>query len=134
MAGGSVGKGPISGINITPMVDILLVLLVVMFVSATYIVSKSMKVELPKAVSGGESVSSIAAVTVSKDGAYYFNNKPVSDTELTEQLRDSYAKNPEINLIITADKNCKYDRVVHVVDVARVENIVKFALNVETSK
>jgi biopolymer transport protein ExbD len=41
-------RAPISGINITPLVDVMLVLLVIMMVSATYIVSQSMKVDLPK--------------------------------------------------------------------------------------
>ena len=52
MGGAGGGRAPISGINITPMVDVVLVLLVIMMVSATYIVSKSLKVELPKTIAG----------------------------------------------------------------------------------
>ena len=51
------GRGAIVGINVTPMVDVVLVLLVIMMVSATYIVSQSLKVELPKAASSDEAVS-----------------------------------------------------------------------------
>ena len=54
----------IVGINITPMVDIMLVLLVIMMVSATYIVSQSLKVELPKSASSDESVQSPAIIVV----------------------------------------------------------------------
>ncbi len=51
----------IVGINVTPMVDVVLVLLVIMMVSATYIVSQSLKVELPKAASQNDAVASVAA-------------------------------------------------------------------------
>ena len=69
-----------SEINITPLVDVVLVLLVIMMVSATYIVSQSLKVDLPKAASQTDSVASIAAVTISKEGKLYFNQRPVSET------------------------------------------------------
>ena len=57
MAGGSANAtpGPIVGINVTPMVDVVLVLLVIMMVSATYIVQQSLKVELPKTATSDES-------------------------------------------------------------------------------
>ena len=58
------------------MVDVMLVLLVIMIVSAQYIVSQSLKVELPKAASASESVASVAAVTLSKDGKTYYNQEP----------------------------------------------------------
>ena len=63
-SGKSGGHGAIVGINVTPMVDVVLVLLVIMMVSATYIVSQSLKVELPKAASANEAVQSLAAVTI----------------------------------------------------------------------
>ena len=61
-------RGGIVGINVTPMVDVVLVLLVIMMVSATYIVSQSLKVELPKTATSDEAAQSIAAVTITKDG------------------------------------------------------------------
>ena len=58
MSSGGGRRAPISGINVTPMVDVMLVLLVIMMVSAQYIVSQSLKVELPKAASAGSRVES----------------------------------------------------------------------------
>ena len=85
--GGARGKaGMITGINVTPMVDVVLVLLVIMMVSATYIVSQSMKVELPKAASQSDSVASIAAVTLAKDGRLFFNQEPVDEPGLVGKL------------------------------------------------
>src|SRR5580658_9766917 len=95
MQGGRGGRAPIVGVNVTPMVDVVLVLLVIMMVSATYIVSQSLKVELPKAASSDESVTSIAAVTVAKGGALYFNQEPVTEPGLVSKLRKAYKDNPE---------------------------------------
>ncbi|WP_394820720.1 ExbD/TolR family protein [Pendulispora albinea] len=137
MGAGTLKRGsraPIAEINITPMVDVVLVLLVIMMVSATYIVSKSLKVELPKAASGGESVPSIATVMVTKDGKYFFNQDPVDDAALSAKLKEAHEQNPDISLIVSADKGALHGNVVHVVDVARLNDITKFAINVDETK
>ena len=126
-------KGMITEINVTPMVDVVLVLLVIMMVSATYIVSQSLKVELPKAANGADSVQSLAAVTIAKSGGMYYNQKPIAESELASKLHEAHANNPEVNLIVSADKEVPHGRVVHVIDVARGEGIFKFAINVEVN-
>jgi biopolymer transport protein ExbD len=131
MSSGGGRRAPISGINVTPMVDVMLVLLVIMMVSAQYIVSQSLKVELPKAASSTESVSSIAAVTLSKDGKLYYDQKPVTEGELVEKFKSAIAGNKDLNLIVTADKEVQHGHVVRVIDLAKLEGIVKFAINVE---
>jgi len=132
LSSGGRRRGGIVGINVTPMVDVVLVLLVIMMVSATYIVSQSLKVELPKTASSDESTPSIAAVTLAKDGKTFFNNEPVDEATLIAKLRGAKAQNAEINLIISADKAAPHGSVVHVIDLAKVEGILKFAINVET--
>jgi biopolymer transport protein ExbD len=130
--GGGGRRGPIVGINVTPMVDVVLVLLVIMMVSATYIVSQSLKVELPKASSSDESVASIAAVKVTKTGALYYNDEAVNEEALKQKLRHAAAKNPEVNLIVSGDTNATHGSVVHVIDLAKLEGITRFAINVES--
>lgn len=124
-------KGMISEINVTPMVDVVLVLLVIMMVSATYIVSQSLKVELPKVANKAEQVSKLASVTVAKDGKLYFNDAVISEKHLTEALKQTHESNPEVSLIVTADKEVQHGKVVHVIDLARGAGIFKFAINVE---
>src|ERR1700749_96606 len=89
------GRGGLVGINVTPMVDVVLVLLVIMMVSATYIVSQSLKVELPKAANGADSVQSLAAVTIAKGGGVYYNQKPIAESELAGKLKEAHANNPD---------------------------------------
>ena len=131
MASVQKGRGPIVGINVTPMVDVVLVLLVIMMVSATYIVAQSLKVELPKSASVDEQAASPTAVTVTKDKKLLFNQQPVTEAELREKLKGAVAGNPDVNLIVSADKDTPHGDVVHVIDLAKLEGIAKFAINVE---
>ena len=124
-------RAPITGINMTPMVDIMLVLLIILMVAATYIVSQSLKVELPRTASSDETVSKTFVVTISKDGKYYWNQKPTTKAALASELRGAKSQNPELNLVITADQAALHGQVVGVIDLAKVEGITKFAINVE---
>ena len=128
------GRGTIVGINVTPMVDIVLVLLIIMMVSATYIVSQSLKVELPKTATSDDTVSKTYVVTITKDGQYLFNDKATSRAELPALLRGAKAENKELNLVITADEQARHGSVVGVIDLAKVEGITKFAINVEAQQ
>jgi biopolymer transport protein ExbD len=128
------GGGPIVGINVTPMVDVVLVLLVIMMVSATYIVQQSLKVELPKTATSDEAASSPAAVTITKDGALLFGGQPVDEKELTARLHTAVQSNADVSLVVTADEHAFHGSVVHVIDLAKVEGITKFAINVDRTK
>ena len=127
-------RGGIVGINVTPMVDVVLVLLVIMMVSATYIVSQSLKVELPKTATSDEQAPRTYVVTIMKDGNLLFNGEPVSKEGLPGKLRSAKAANKELSLVITADELAYHGQVVGVIDAAKLENITKFAINVERSK
>jgi biopolymer transport protein ExbD len=131
---GGRSRGGIVGINVTPMVDVVLVLLVIMMVSATYIVSQSMKVDLPKTASSDDTVASLASVTITKDGLTLYNGEKVSEPELNKKLKDAYAANNDLNLIVSADRASTHGAVVHVMDLAKVIGITKFAINVEKSE
>jgi biopolymer transport protein ExbD len=127
-------RGGIVGINVTPMVDVVLVLLVIMMVSATYIVSQSLKVELPKTATSDESVQRTYVVTITKDGKLLFNDEPVTKDGLPAKLRAAKAATQEVSLVITADEFAYHGSVVGVIDAAKLEGITKFAINVERSK
>jgi biopolymer transport protein ExbD len=123
--------GMIVGINVTPMVDVVLVLLVILMVSATWIVSQSMKVDLPNTQTSDGSAASLAAVTIDGMGNLQFNEQPVSEPELEQRLAEAGKKGQDITLIVSADKAAQHGVVVHVLDLARANNITKFAVQVE---
>jgi biopolymer transport protein ExbD len=135
--GGSVGssrgrrRGGIVGINVTPMVDVMLVLLVIMMVSSIYIVSRALKVELPKTATSDESTQSPMTVTLTKDNKTYFNNEPVADDQdLSARFAKARAAAGEPSLVVTADAQALHGRVVHVIDLAKLQGVTKFAINV----
>src|SRR4051812_49836131 len=97
------GHGVITGINVTPMVDVVLVLLVIMMVSATYIVSQSLKVDLPKVANGAESVATIASITLAKGDKLYFNQQPIDEPGLKRALQKEIDGNPDLSVVISAD-------------------------------
>ena len=129
--GGSKGKrGGIVGINVTPMVDVVLVLLIIMMVSATYIASAAIKVELPKSASSDDNVPAVTRVTIMKDGKLLFNDKPCDETELVAGLKAAHDENGDMSLVISADGSALHGQVVHVIDLAKRESITKFAINI----
>ena len=119
------------GINVTPMVDVVLVLLVIMMVSAVYIVSQSLKVELPKSASSDQPANSPLQVTITKEGQYLFEKKPIDQAGLIAALKKAKAGNADASLVITADRLAYHGEVVHVIDLAKIQGITKFAINVE---
>lgn len=130
MAGTSSRRGPIVGINVTPMVDIVLVLLVIMMVTATYIVAQSFNVELPKTATSDEPAPSPTIVTLAKNDEVRFNDVLVTEAELAQKLGVA-ARGPDANLVISADREVRHGAVMHVIDLAKLAGISKFALNVE---
>lgn len=128
------GKGraaPIVGINVTPMVDVVLVLLVIMMVSAVYIVSQSLKVELPKTATSDQPANAPITVTITKEGHYLFEKKPIDEQGLIAAMKKAKAGSTDASLVITADRLAYHGEVVHVIDLAKVQGITKFAINVE---
>lgn len=128
---GGARRGGIVGINVTPMVDVMLVLLVIMMVSAVYIVSQSLKVELPKTANSDEPAQTPLSVTITKQGAFLFNQKPIEEAALVNEFKLAKSKSKEPTLVVTADREAMHGDVVHVVDMAKSQGISKFAINVE---
>ena len=116
----------ITGINVTPLVDITLVLLVIMMVTASYIASKTIPMELPKGATG-ETTTTTLAVSVTPAGDLYLDAAPIDEAGLRAKVHGQ--RDPQV--VIAADGRTPHAKVVHVIDVLRQENVTKFAINVE---
>ena len=121
----------ITGINVTPLVDITLVLLIIFMVTASFIVRETVEVDLPRAAHGGETVQGLVNVVMDKDAQLYFDGTPVSEAELKGHIDTALAKDKETRAIITADQTLNYGRVMHLIDVVKGQGIAKFALNIQ---
>ena len=125
------GGGMIVGINVTPMVDVVLVLLVIMMVSATYVVAQSLHVDLPSSASTASAAPTTAIVAVRPGGVLVFNDQPVTEAQFSQRLRTAAAGNPELTLVISGDRAAVHGDIVHVMDLARQEHVTRFAVQVE---
>ena len=121
----------ITGINVTPLVDITLVLLIIFMVTASYIVKETIEVELPRAAHGGETVQKTFAVLVTRDGKSFLNGVPVDDDALVSEVLKARAAGEEVQAIVGADKNATHGAVTHLLDVLKGAGVMKFAIQIE---
>jgi len=121
----------IAAINVTPLVDVVLVLLVILMVASTYIVAQTLKVQLPRAKSTDGTADKPTKVEILKDGKLRWNEAPVQESELPGKLAAAVAADPEMSLVVSADKEVMHGNVVHVLDLAKIAGVVKFAINVQ---
>ena len=122
--------GIISGINVTPLVDVTLVLLVVFMVTAKIIVSQGMPMDLPKAASG-EEVQNVFSVELTVDGKTRVDSLAVpSDDSISDLARQAKAKNKEVRAVIRADKKVEHGRVIRVLDLLKQAGVAKIAFAV----
>ncbi len=122
----------ISGINITPLVDIMLVLLIIFMLVSTVADFNSIDIELPHAATGKEIHTKTVAVMISNTGLFYLAGEKLSSAdELKEKLRIRKNENPEIQVVISADKKTYHENIVRVIDIVRSLEINGFAINVE---
>jgi biopolymer transport protein TolR len=119
----------ITGINVTPLVDVVLVLLVVLMVTATYLASKAIPVDLPAAATGEASAAPLS-VSVDKSGKLFLDGTALDEAELARRVRSRRAEDPELRAVIAADGAVSHRLVVRVIDLLRRENVIRFAINV----
>src|SRR3954454_18612145 len=132
MAGGSDDTNEaITGINVTPLVDIVLVLLIIFMVTAKLIVSKSVPLDLPKAASGSD-IQTVFSIVLAADGTTQIDSKTVpSDDVILGQAKSARDKNPELRAIIKADSAVPHGRVIHVLDLLKQAQVAKIAFGVQ---
>lgn len=123
-------SGTISQINVTPFVDVVLVLLVIMMVTSTEIARRAIAVDLPSAASAGQAVPRTLNVVVSADGALRVDGAEVEEAALGEVIRRTRAAHPEVRAVISADQRVPYRSVVRLIDLVKRAGVKKFALDV----
>lgn len=133
MAGMSGGDDDevISAINITPFVDIILVVLIIFMVTATYITQSQIPIDLPKAASGQAEVTTTFAFQVTAEGQYAMDGEFMSLEAIAQKVREQVADDAEVRAVIAADKKVEYGQVIDLVDTIKLNGIAKFALNID---
>ncbi len=120
----------ITGINVTPLVDVVLVLLVVLMVTATYLASRAIPVDLPSGKTG-EASSAPLTVSLTRSGGLYVDGVPATEGELRTRLTAARKLDPELRAVIAADGAVPHRRVIGIIDLLRQEHVERFAINVD---
>jgi biopolymer transport protein ExbD len=124
----------ITEINVTPMVDVMLVLLIIFMVTATFIARSSIKVELPKASKAEPVVQSTVGLTLEADGGLLLNDRSIGERELYANLRRMVRVKRDLQVIIAGDAVVPHGRVVRAIDILRRAGVTKFAINVQVDE
>jgi biopolymer transport protein ExbD len=123
--------GIISSINITPFVDVVLVLLVIFMVTAPMLVKDILEIKLPKTLSSDGKMLQTLGVAVNKDGNILLNGNITDEDGLRLAAKEALSKDAESQAIISADVTAAYGKVVKVIDILKSNGIEKFAVQIE---
>jgi len=113
------GNAPMSDINMTPLIDVMLVLLVIFMITAP-LLATGIKLELPKA-NAPQAPAASASVTLalSRDGQIFLNDQALSLPDLARALASTASRNPDTEVQLRADQAVPYGRVVELMEVAQ---------------
>ncbi len=127
-------EDPISDINVVPLVDIILVVLIIFMVTAPMFLKPSINVNLPKAVSGDSSAPSLLNISISADGKLSLNGAPTTEDQIKEKAILEFGKNPDVQAIISADQIVQHGKVVGIIDLIKTIGVKKFAISIDKAK
>jgi biopolymer transport protein ExbD len=120
----------IADINITPFVDIILVVLIIFMVTATAIVKSSIKVNLPDAATADPTEETSLGLTLLPDGGLLLDGEPVTVDALKVAIRSAKAEKNDVVCLIGADKTVAHGRVIWLMDLVKSEGVARFAFPV----
>jgi biopolymer transport protein ExbD len=118
-------------LNITPLVDVTLILIIFFVITSTFLEQPGIKLELPKAQTTDLQRIEKAVIIVSKDSKIFFRNKEISLQELPPILKDAMAESIDKSLIVSADKEVHHGLIVSIMDIARQSGVEKLVVSTE---
>ncbi|MGV3493534.1 MAG: ExbD/TolR family protein [Ramlibacter sp.] len=128
------GDPPISDINVTPLVDVMLVLVVILIITAPLLAS-SIRLDLPRAdgTQAGDAPQFVTVV-LDKAGQVFVNDQPVTPPQLAERLAAAAKQNPDTEIQLRADQAVPYGRIVEVMGVAHKAGLSRIGFVAEPAK
>ncbi len=122
MAFGSFNSGndePMAEMNVIPLVDIMLVLLVIFIITAP-VLTHAVKIDMPQASADiNEETPDTVTLTIEADGSLYWNNDPLPLNRLSERMREVVAQDPDTEIQLRADKGARYEIIAQVLAAGR---------------
>jgi biopolymer transport protein ExbD len=131
MASATRRRGIVAEINVTPLVDIMLVLLIIFMLTAHLIARQAIEVDLPAASQSTAIEPTTLVVTLTRDGTLYLDDQPTTPDALRAAIRAAVAKDPKTQAVIVGDKSVSHGRVVWVLDTIKNLGIASFAIQID---
>ena len=128
---GGGGQRPLSDINVTPLVDVMLVLLVIFIITAPLMAS-SIKLDLPRSDAGQPNETpSFVSLVVDAAGKVFLDDQPVTPEELAMRLAQAAARNKDTEVQLRADRSVPYGQVVELMGIANKAGLVRIGFVTE---
>jgi biopolymer transport protein ExbD len=124
-------EGEISNINITPMVDIMLVLLVIFMVTANFLKKESVNINLPKVAASDPNVAQSVQVALTKDGKMLLEGEESDDERLVSVLSRDVKFRPNMRVTLSADEHLPYGSIARIMGLIRKSGVSRIALSVK---
>jgi biopolymer transport protein ExbD len=115
-------------LDLTPLIDVVLMLVIFFLLTTTFALSPGVQVDLPQGSSLQQPRESDAMITITKDGAVYFQDAQVSLETLQAVLQRAKSQQPRLRVVIKADTLVQHGRVVEVMDMAKLVGIERLAI------
>jgi biopolymer transport protein TolR len=127
----SPGSQPMSDINMTPLIDVMLVLLVIFMITAP-LMSSSLKLDLPKSDAAAPSdVPQFISVAITPDGALHFGDDQLSADVFADRVAQAAKANPQLEVQLRADKSVPYGRVAELIGMIQKAGLNRIAFVAE---
>ncbi len=123
--------GVVTGINVTPLVDITLVLLIIFMVTAHFVTDTGVKVNLPKAAAAEVNPTPALTLTVAKNGELQLMGQKVDANGLKANMAREAQLNPGVRVVVAADEALIYKDVVRILDLIKQAGVTRVALSSE---
>jgi biopolymer transport protein ExbD len=128
---GKGGNQAVTGINVTPMVDIMLVLLIIFMVTSTFESEQALSVHLPKVASHENAPTPAITVTLGAKGQIRVMKKATDLAGLRQQMAVEVAVDPTVKVVVKADKDIPYTSLVEALDAIKLSGVQKVGLAVD---
>ena len=124
------GEDIISSINITPLVDIFLVLLIIFMITSSVMDQREIKINLPKAAHAGTEAPKASGLVMDRNRQLFLDGVASDSMRIVAELRRAVVANPDHQVLIAADQDLAYREVVRLIDIVRGSGITRYALKV----
>ena len=131
MAGTVRAQGPIHGINITPLVDIFLVLLILVMISSTLVRPSAIEADLPRSKAAGQAAPTASSLAIDAQGAFFLDGQPVAPELALSRLGARSRSDSTHQVLVSASGRLPYQRVVEAIDLVKASGARKYSLQVQ---